>query len=535
MADAITLADLASAASDTSGVAAARADLSTFLEGVHPGLVTSAGPAADLLMGPAATALAAQRVVSAAVAASANPATALAAGVSPSALTDSLAALGVTAAVAAPATGTVKLIVPTNTPPFTVSTSVRFVTATGVEFRTQASVKFVRPTDDPTSGTRLTVTTYGWVGSLSVTAKSTGTAGNIAAGTGLVISGLGVSSATAEASSTFSGGRSDETSAELLARLPAPGQARTAATASGIRTLISEAVPGSTVTVVGYGHASAYRGRLGVGIKAPGRVDARVRKTGGLEYKTVTLTATYNGTYTGITQWTAYTATSDVEAPAFVHRVWKAGTVPSVSNAFSITNRYRGYDSTKVPSGADVKDYRDAAFTVAGTVGVQFLDPTTPSGGLTAGVSQKQFAVTVAYYPAVPLGQTAVSGDAAPASGDCLVMGPTPVVVSVSAGIIVAPGSTVDLAAVKAAIASAINSTGIRRILTVAAATSGVGGATYSVSTASLSGAVYRPDDVVQSLSASATLDPGLTAASGVGDLCTAFFCDTENVTVTVV
>lgn len=534
----LDFAALTAAAARDEDVASARSALAAFLRDRFPGMLVSVGPGADLLLGPAAVILATLREAVSRALDAADLERALSLGRNPEDLLEALAARGVVPHRAEAATGEAAILVPEDTPEFVIDESVQLIATNGVEYRPSEVRMFVPPTATPQANqTAMTVVPGGWLGRVPVRAISPGANGNLPAGTPLVVQGSPVLESGAFLSVAASGGRDAETAAEVLARLPAVGAARTASTAAGVRAIVQSELPGAAVRVIGIGHPSLTRGISGLGIRFPGRMDVRVRVPGPLPTRILTIPATFVAPVGSVGEWQFTISAEDAPALAYVQRVWKAGSSPQPGQSYPFARLERGFDASRLPVGTDVRSGADAAFSVGATLTWRFLDTDTSNGGLVVGVSQQLYTVRVLTFAGVAAAQDALSGDAAPASGDALVRGPTPVAVSAVVTVRADPGVTVDPAAVRRAVADGINRSGIDQSLTaghvMALTTLPTGVRFVSVT---LGGTVYRADGRVVTLPGGQTvLDPGFDSSGGLGPDVTGFVGDEEDVTVIVV
>lgn len=530
----IGYAELAAAAA-SSAWATDRAALAAVLQDLFPTLLVSAGPAADLVLGPAAAAVGAGRAAAQTAADLADPVTALGAGVDPQTVAAALAGRGVTPTAAARATGTVSFVVPTTTPvPFSFTAALTLAAADGVQYRPTGTAVFGPPGGPtPSGGTLLTSTAAGWVGSVPAAAVDAGPAGNRSAPAGLtVVSGAAPAGAAFFVSAGFAGGRAAETAAEVLARMPAVGDARAPVTAAAARALVAAAVPGVDVRAVGYGHPAMARGRSAAGVSLPGRVDVRLRPAGPLGSAVVRCQAVLVANASGVGRWQV-TVPAAAAGQVQVGGVYADGAVPAGAG-FALLANGLAYDPAAVPAGADVRSAADAAFGVAGRATAEFLDPTTDLTGLTVGSAAKYYSILLRFAPGVTTAQTALLAAGTPAAGDAVARGPTPVLVAVKAVTQAAAGYTTDADVVREAVAAGVNATGVRRTLTAGAVAAGAAAGMPAGTTligVTLSGTVVRPDGVRTALPPTQTLDPGQSGAVGLDPDTVAFYCDPADVT----
>ena len=377
--------------------------------------------------------------------------------------------------------------------------------------------------------------------------SDTGTAGNIPRLTALTPSATLANFERSYASSSFTGGRDDETATALLLRARTSWTSRSASSRAGVEAVLRsvsgyETMPG--VSVVGFGDAEQKRNHAVFPVTMPGRCDAWVR-TGGLwDTVSLTKTATLVGTVgsTGIWQFTILRD----DAPGFyeIEKIALPANIDLDTNGYTITLETRGYDVSAGSGDAltylpDITSATEAGYSRYSTATVRFNDTDTSLSGLTVGVSTKSYSVLVRTPAGIEELQDAISDSDARSFGDVLVRGAVPCTVSVSITISTQAGATAPTSAgAKAYVADTINGTGFFGSLTSATLLGGLTTLLPSgsyVSSLSMSGSLRRPDGTTVSLASTGTaLTPTTDTANLISSKTVCFFCREDDVTVTL-
>ncbi len=528
------------AAATAAQVASARAALSAFLQAAYPTLSLTAGPLADLVLGPAADALAGTEAVAAKRVASLDPAAALAAGgYDPATLAVALAGRGVVRREAAAAAGTAVLVFSADET-VTVPAAYRLTTADGTVYRPAAAttVRATTATQLLAGDSRLVVLPVGgFAATLPVVAVAVGAAANRPVGTSLTPAAVLTNQTAAYVGVALAGGADAESDAALLARLPAATAPRDATSVLGVTSLVTAASPTvAAVAVQGYGHPGLRRARSVVGLQSPGKADARVRSAAAPARTVVRVTATYQGLAGPYGSWRFDVGAADVPGWFAAEKVLQAG--GAVTGAgYAPTAVVRGFDTSADASPPDVRTAADAAFSAYTTARVTFTDPDTSVSGLTINVSTRTYDAVFRTVTGMTAAQAAVNAAAVRAvGGDCLVRAATPVLAAVTAAAVRPSGVTLTAGTVAAAVARAINETGISPTLNgaaVAAAAAAYLPTGTGVVLSGWSGTAYP-----ETGTAAVVGDQGLAVATdwtvGVGLDAVAYYADPEAVTASV-
>lgn len=292
---------------------------------------------------------------------------------------------------------------------------------------------------------------------IDVEAVDFGTAYQVRRGSAFSASPAVALMVTAYAVEDFSGGLEAESNAELIARLGAGIAARSVADRVSIEAVCRELIPGlQAVSCIGGGDSEQVRGRNNLfGISSPGYVDVYARTALAPTTKTLTLAATR---VTGDT-WRIvidkavfpgfYKVASVIQAES-----GSLGSLPIVSDV-------RLFDTSSF-SGVlpDVTSGAEAAFTPFQKA---ILDVTVP--GVTSG--DVTLSVTLLGFSGLDTLQNDLFSKRSRTdpAGDYLVRAPTPCFVSVGVRIESESPDEVDTAAVKTAVANAVNNSGFSRPL----------------------------------------------------------------------
>lgn len=532
-----TAAELAGATTDE--IAEARTAMSAHLDAAYPSLSVSAGDLADLLLGPSADALAAVEHRASAAEASLDPETALAVGgYDEEILAAALAGRGVTRGAAAAATGTVALKFSTSTTR-NVGAGYRLHTADGVYVRTTESVRMLAPGSTAiTTKDRVMVAdpAGGYVGTVAVAAEEDGASGNRPAGTVYTADTTLDGQTAAYASADVSGGADAESDADLLARLPAASAPRTTASFEGAAGVVQNAYDFSFVSAIGYGHAGMRRGRSVLTGQTPGRADVMVRVSDQPGRVRLPVTATYIGVDGPYGQWRFTVAVGDAPGWFVVERVVKTDAV--ITSGGYAPTVVPGYDVSAASPAPDVRTAADAFFSAYATAQVTITDPDTSTGGLTADVSTKTYDAVLRVIPGVDDAQTACDdATVRAAGGDCVVKAAPPVMVSLTVAATVPTGVTLTADEVEAAVASAVNASGIGLSLyasVVGASALALLPAGTTLQLSAWTGVVYKNDGTTGSVSGSSGLVVVEDWSVGLGSDSVAYYCDPESVSATV-
>lgn len=244
----------------------------------------------------------------------------------------------------------------------------------------------------------------------------------------------------AYATEDFTGGRNEETNAELLERLRLGIAAKTLAGPTNIDALLRQhdSFAGVVSTsLVGMGDPEMLRDRHWIWPTAGGgRIDYYVRTQQRPQRIVLTKTATFvgvNAAGNGIWQ---IELTRD-EAPGFydVTQILLPRD-SNVAGTFTISTDVRDTDLTTLDldvATPDIVTAKEAAFSAYQTSVVRFIDDVTPTAPLTANQSTASYMVTLRYFPLIADLQLYLGGrDIRPGAADILVKAPVPCFVQLS-------------------------------------------------------------------------------------------------------
>lgn len=385
---------------------------------------------------------------------------------------------------------------------------------------------------------------------IDVTADATGTGSNIARGTALTTDSSIVNLVKAYATADFTGGLAEETNTALITRMRSSWTSRTPSTRAGLEGLLRSQTGFDDIVAVssiGYGDGEQQRNHSIFPVSLPGRVDTYVRTQGPWENKLLTKTATLvDKLGEGVEGVWQITLTRD-NGP--VYQLDKVTQTKDADNdevsSYSIISQTRGYDIS-VGSTADliflpdITSAAEAAYSRFATLVFTFRDFDTDATDLVIGVDTHDYSVAFRSMPGIAELQLAVASRAARSLvGDTLVKAPIPCFVLAELSINHIIGTTaVDEEAVQDAVANAINATGFTGTLTASsliAAAQAVLTAGSTVSAASMSGSIVKPDGTTTSLSStSSTLTIATDNSNMVSSRTCCFFAQPSSITLSV-
>jgi hypothetical protein len=423
----------------------------------------------------------------------------------PTTVANLLSNYGITPTAAAPASGNVTILLSTLIPTVIPSTTV--FTISGQTFQPAQTYSARVSSTLVQLSTDVLISQLGnyYAFTIPVTAVTAGSAGNVTLGSPATLSQNPGSFVSAYASTSFSGGTDAESNSQLVTQL----QSGLAAKAWGNRVTaaaqITQQFPSVTETsIIGFGDPEMLRDEHSIWPgHTGGRTDTYIQTAPIQQYVTVTETATLIATAGNVGTWQFQIARDD--APGF-YEVTQILTpsMPLTAQGFLPASDVRGFDlsidstHTYIP---DIISPLEAAYTEFQTSTITFIDTVTSVSGLTVGVATAPYQVVMSLMPQIDTIQAFLGlRTNRPPMGDVLVRGAVPCFTGVSLTLNVISASTLTVAAVQAALASAVNSQGfvgslaasfINQVLHNLAGTSLV-----SVSGLSMTGRIRRPDGV---------------------------------------
>ena len=271
----------------------------------------------------------------------------------------------------------------------------------------------------------------------------------------------------AYAEGDFVGGHDVETNAELMDRLRVGIAAKAWSNRDTIDAML-HAEPRFArclqSSICGFGDPEQLRNHTLFPISPAGRCDAWIRPAALPTSVAVPVVATLVGTQAAGGVW-QFDLGRDA-APGFyeVSRVALPSS-PQSDAGFEVLADVRGLDATGPGWMPDVVTPVEAAYTRYQTATVRFLDPSTPVAGLVVGAAQAAYAVALSAMPLVADLQGYLGGRGVrDPGGDVLVRAPVPCFLTVSATVMLRPGSAAPtaatLTAARVAVAAAANSLG---------------------------------------------------------------------------
>ena len=369
----------------------------------------------------------------------------------------------------APAAGGVALLVRALSP-FNVPAGTVFV-ANGVSFISLNAHDVRVSVDDVVDPTDLVLAASG-PGAFSVVvpvaAETTGPAGLIRRGAGLIPSITIPFLVTAYADSDFVGGISAETNASLVQRFQL-GLAASAPSNRVTAEAMLRSTPGlsavSAVSIVGFGDAEMHRDQHTIlPVSTGGRVDVYIRSASVPVALSIVVTATLIDVTADGGLW-QFSLGRDA-APGFysVARVAAVGADPA-SASLPVTATIRGLDLAADAWAPDLISPAEAAYSRYQAATVRFTDAGTPTASLVIGQSGASYAASVLYMPGIALAQATLGARAARHWGsDILVRAAVPCVTAAWCEIRRPPltpePTALQLAAASAAAAAIVNATG---------------------------------------------------------------------------
>lgn len=367
---------------------------------------------------------------------------------------------------------------------------------------------------------------------VDVTATADGPVGAVVRGTPMIPQAPVVGVVEAYAADDFSGGASEETNAELLARALTGTSGRGPANRVGVTAaLTQDATVGpllSAVSVIGFGDEEQTRYHGLRPIAHGGRADVYVRPTGGPTDVTYELTAVLSEK-AGVEDVYALSL-STVEFGGGYSVVQVADGPSPGAAVFEVRAVTRSWQPDEA---VDVETATEAVYSSLQTAAVLFAVPPTAA----AVGAQRQVYVTVRRAPGV-LEAAALLGAAGarPTAGDLLVRAAVPCRVRLSVRIDTPPNRTVDASAVAAAAADVVNDTAFTGHLYASRLTQAVNNtldSDQSVSEWWLEGSIDSPAGTRLLVSGRSELAVPWRPDVGVTSRTTAFYLSAADVSVT--
>ncbi len=437
----------------------------------------------------------------------------------------------------APASGLIKIVVQ-NATPYTIQPGFR-VSFSDLTFSTTYEQR-AYPAGTPgiaasTTNRLMTARSDGaYEFTVQVTAEQDGAASRLGRGTVLVLTNPSAGMLSSAVDTDFTGGTSEETNAELLARVSLGITTEVVAGEEQIQALIADTYPAARIATVGVGSALMTRDQANIlGVSLGGRLDVYARAGQTIGLKTLTL----NGTVTNSTT-KAVTLTiprPDADGIYRVTAIRPSGTVGLGGIVPTTTTRALSVLSSD-PFTPTMPTQADLAFSAAVSVTVTFLD-TLGTG--TYVVSQvRSYDVDVSYQPNVRDFTDILTGVNRPPGTDILVKGAVPCLTQVQMTVRLPIGATSPtVGTMQSLVAGAINaldfgtSTLTSFVVHRALASTLTSG---EVTAISFQGGILCPDGVDLVLTSAPSLTIPEQPAHKVGAANTCFTCGVNDVAITL-
>lgn len=415
--------------------------------------------------------------------------------------------------------------------------------AEGVQFTTESAYAVRISAEAAESDTDRVMQEVGdgtYAFTIPVVAVEEGAAGQIRKGVKLVPTSNVNYFVTAYADEDFSGGRDEETNAEIRARMKEGIAARGWGNRYNLSALLHSQEEFSDhpgYSIVGFGYPEMKRDSHNIqGISTGGKVDIYARTATLPTRVTLTKSCTYLRTTSEGSIW-RFSLTRD-EAPGFYDF---DGVVDAASEnpiGYRVVADSRSLDFSGYDSYPDVEDIEEGAYSRYQTGVFDFLDTQLSVNGLTAG-DVKEYQVTVRRMPQIADLQDFVDDqEHGEFAGDALVRAPIPCDVRVSAGLVLAKGQTApDLTDLAEQIAAYVNSVGFTGLLYATPLQSILQEALEKpagVTQLQLIGQIRLPDGSIQYISGTENLSIPEELSASTSGRTVAFLLDPDDVLLSV-
>jgi hypothetical protein len=549
---------------DADRLAALKELLLTVLQTYQPDIDLRRGTIHDLVLHPRAllTAQNEQAVLDALNSGSLSELIADPASAAPAAVDRTLGNYRLQRRAATLATGVVAIVVDRLTPVIVASGSV--FTISGVEFVTDRV--YAARTDESSvvaaNDRLLTLTSSNdYLFTVTVVARVAAAAGNVRRGATATPANEPLGFVRAYADTDFSGGADAETNAELLARQQAGLAVRAWSNRPAIEavmrdytiTTTTDNTDGTTTTtltqpfaglkamsLVGMGDAEQLRDKHTLWPIATGsRADLYVRTEATYQTLRVRKTATLVTKVGAVGTWQLGLARADAPGYYEITKILLT-TDDQEASGFAVAVETRSRDMSGSGWLPDVAADVESVYTRYQAATVQFADTTTNATGLTVGVAQQDYDVVLRIMPLIAdLQDFWTDVNRRPPAGDILIKAAVPCFVSVAVTLNVRRGTTVDTAAVQAAVAVAINALSFTGSLPASLLNQTLhnllGAALLSTAGMTLNGRLLRPDGTTASLTSATVLTVPDEPDNMVTGKTVAFLTEDAAVGITVV
>ncbi len=380
-----------------------------------------------------------------------------------------------------------------------------------------------------------------WAFTIAVTALTPGTAGIVPKDASFVPVAPNAAFVRAYASSDFTGGVDAKTTAQMLSALRLGIASRAYSNRVTVEAMIRNAddawqnIIGTSV--IGAGDAEMLRDRRGlVPVVMPGRTDVYARTQHQPVVAVLQRMATLISTADGNGVWQVALTSSD--APGFydVPYVEQLSGIAAAMR-YGIIEDHRAYDLDSHEYVPDIQTSQDAAYSPYQTAVIQFVDPDTPTIGLTAGSSQREYGIAVRSMPYIAEMQAFIGHrDISNPNGDNLVRAAVPCFTSINLHVAGVDASYVDT--IRNAILGYVNSLAFVPTLyssQISAAVHAAVGHDFKLSAIDMSGRIRGTDGQMVYVRGRDTIEIPQRPEHGITPRTTCFICTVDSVGITVI
>lgn len=448
-----------------------------------------------------------------------------------------------TAGAAATGAATVVFGLPVRT---TITPTVSFAVSTTTNTFTPTSTFVILPPGSTaTEENERVMTDVGdgtYAATITLSADSTGVAGNIKRGEDLVPSAGLNNVVTVYSSADFVGGKEPETNEAYLQRLKTGLAAKTiGGRDSYVAAILNQPALANTLalSVLGFGDQEQQRDQHGiVPMSGGGKVDIYAQTNAYAQDREHLLTATYVGPGATGTIWQLILG-RDV-SPGFYEIARIAPPKDLTSTGYAVVQDTRNADLTSLDFVPDILYTKESAYTRYQTAVIRFEDTNVlPVSTLVPGTSKKLYAVTTRTMPFIQEIQDFVSARGnRPRGADVLVKAAVPCFTKISFEVRkLAADADPDIAAIKQAVVDTVSAVGFSGQLHASLISSAAHkylGSGQALGPIDMFGRIRRPNGSNLYIRSSAVLQIPNEPDNGVTGRTAAFLTGPDDVAVTV-
>lgn len=417
------------------------------------------------------------------------------------------------------------------------------LTGGGVSFTTTDDYRILSSGSTATSDTDVVQRLLGngsYAAAIPVEASSEGSDGNLPRNTAFEFDDLenaGVLSVTSIVD--FTGGTSEETNADLLARAQEGIAVKTAFTKPGVLALFRQLASMADivdVSLVGYGDVEQKRYHSILPVAFGGRVDIWVRNGGGASSTTVTKTAVLNSKTASGGLWQVNFEYDEI--PGFYD---VTSIVPSGTNGsgFSLDSDTRSYDVSEAAVTPDIESATEAAYSRWQTAAINFIDTDYDVTDLVVGQATRDYDLTVRHIDGIDEAQDLLDDQETGTAGvDFLVRAAVPCFVELNFTIKKKTAEeTPDTDQIKADLVGVINNLGFSSSIPGSTVLHTIHKhliGTQTVVGLDMAGTIRRPDGVTVFIQSGESLDIPSDPDNLVSNKTTSFYIDEDSIGITV-